>query len=153
MSFYQNTFHYAGVSSKNVTLGVPRLREIIDVAASCKTPSLTVYLKSASAFDADAAKTVLNKLEFTTLKSVTERTEIYYDPTPENSCVEEDRDFLQFYFEIPDDDFSMESASPWMLRIVLDRKKKESKELTNADIANHINAEWKGDLKVDSTFG
>jgi len=25
------TFHYAGVSSKNVTLGVPRLREIIDV--------------------------------------------------------------------------------------------------------------------------
>jgi DNA-directed RNA polymerase II subunit RPB1 len=27
-----NTFHYAGVSSKNVTLGVPRLKEIINVA-------------------------------------------------------------------------------------------------------------------------
>ena len=26
-----NTFHYAGVSSKNVTLGVPRLKEIINV--------------------------------------------------------------------------------------------------------------------------
>ena len=27
-----NTFHSAGVSSKNVTLGVPRLKEIINVA-------------------------------------------------------------------------------------------------------------------------
>lgn len=134
------------MSSKNVTLGVPRLREIIDVAASCRTPSLTVYLKPEYSRDADAAKKVLNKLEFTTLRSVTERTEIYYDPKPENTVVEEDRDFMAFYFEIPDDDFSMDSASPWMLRIVLDRKKKESKDLSNNDIAEHINTEWKGDL-------
>ncbi|GJN12411.1 hypothetical protein PR202_ga30686 [Eleusine coracana subsp. coracana] len=31
-----NTFHYAGVSAKNVTLGVPRLREIINVAKKIK---------------------------------------------------------------------------------------------------------------------
>lgn len=86
-----NTFHYAGVSSKNVTLGVPRLREIINVAATVKTPSLTVHLHEQAAHDADKAKNVLNKLEFCTLESVTERTEIYYDPNPENvrthSCV------------------------------------------------------------------
>lgn len=40
-----NTFHYAGVSAKNVTLGVPRLKEIINVSKKPKTPSLTVYLK------------------------------------------------------------------------------------------------------------
>lgn len=39
-----NTFHYAGVSAKNVTLGVPRLKEIINVSKRPKTPSLTVYL-------------------------------------------------------------------------------------------------------------
>ena len=33
-----NTFHFAGVSSKNVTLGVPRLKEIINVAKNLKTP-------------------------------------------------------------------------------------------------------------------
>ncbi|KAI7750930.1 hypothetical protein M8C21_003095 [Ambrosia artemisiifolia] len=38
-----NTFHYAGVSAKNVTLGVPRLREIINVAKKIKTPSLSVF--------------------------------------------------------------------------------------------------------------
>lgn len=77
-------FHYAGVSSKNVTLGVPRLREIINVANTVKTPSLSVYLKPSVSRDADLAKGVLNKLEFTTLAHVTERTEIYYDPHPEN---------------------------------------------------------------------
>ena len=36
-----NTFPYAGVSSKNVTLGVPRLKEIINVATNTKTPSIS----------------------------------------------------------------------------------------------------------------
>jgi DNA-directed RNA polymerase II subunit RPB1 len=36
-----NTFHLAGVG-KNVTLGVPRLKEIINVAKNIKTPRLTV---------------------------------------------------------------------------------------------------------------
>ena len=38
----EDTFHYAGVGSKNVTLGVPRLKELIDVSANIKTPSLYV---------------------------------------------------------------------------------------------------------------
>ena len=40
-----NTFHYAGVSAKNVTLGVPRLKELINVAKSIKTPSVTIFVK------------------------------------------------------------------------------------------------------------
>jgi len=40
-----NTFHYAGVSSENVTLGVPRLKEILNVATKIKTPSLSAYLE------------------------------------------------------------------------------------------------------------
>lgn len=36
-----NTFHFAGVGSKNVTLGVPRLKELINVAKNVKTPALT----------------------------------------------------------------------------------------------------------------
>ncbi|CAG2102378.1 unnamed protein product, partial [Medioppia subpectinata] len=38
-----NTFHLAGVGGKNVTLGIPRLREIVLVASkSIKTPIITV---------------------------------------------------------------------------------------------------------------
>jgi len=38
-----NTFHNAGISSKNVTLGVPRLKEVINVAKTIKTPSLKIF--------------------------------------------------------------------------------------------------------------
>lgn len=51
-----NTFHYAGVSAKNVTLGVPRLKEIINVSKKPKTPSLTVFLVGQPARDAEKAK-------------------------------------------------------------------------------------------------
>jgi len=40
-----NTFHLAGHATKNVTLGIPRLREIVMTAsASISTPSMTLYL-------------------------------------------------------------------------------------------------------------
>ena len=77
-----NTFHFAGVSAKNVTLGVPRLTEIINIAKNIKTPSLTVYLLGDAAKDREAAKNVQCALEHTTLRKVTEATEIYYDPDP-----------------------------------------------------------------------
>lgn len=51
-----NTFHYAGVGSKNVTLGVPRLKEIINVSKSPKTPISTVYLVGQASRDAEKAK-------------------------------------------------------------------------------------------------
>nr|GEY77449.1 DNA-directed RNA polymerase II subunit 1 [Tanacetum cinerariifolium] len=60
-----NTFHYAGVSAKNVTLGVPRLREIINVAKNIKTPSLSVYLKPHISKTNDQAKNVQCALEYT----------------------------------------------------------------------------------------
>jgi DNA-directed RNA polymerase II subunit RPB1 len=63
-----NTFHFAGVSSKNVTLGVPRLKEIINISKKPKAPSLTVFLTGAAARDAEKAKNVLCRLEHTTLK-------------------------------------------------------------------------------------
>ena len=41
-----NTFHFAGVASKtNVTLGVPRIEEILSLSTNIKQPSDTIYLK------------------------------------------------------------------------------------------------------------
>ncbi|KMV66345.1 DNA-directed RNA polymerase subunit beta' [Encephalitozoon cuniculi EcunIII-L] len=47
-----NTFHLAGVGAKNVTLGVPRLREILITASkSIRTPLITVPIKRRVSFD------------------------------------------------------------------------------------------------------
>lgn len=41
-----NTFHFAGRGEMNVTLGIPRLREILMVASKCiKTPSMEIPFK------------------------------------------------------------------------------------------------------------
>jgi len=42
-----NTFHFAGIGSKNVTMGIPRLDEILRVAKFPKTPVTTVRDRAA----------------------------------------------------------------------------------------------------------
>jgi len=120
-----NTFHFAGVSSKNVTLGVPRLKEIINISKKPKAPSLTVFLTGAAARDAEKAKNVLCRLEHTTLRKVTANTAIYYDPDPQNTVIKDDQEFVNVYYEMPD--FDPTRISPWLLRIELDRKRMTGK--------------------------
>ena len=139
-----NTFHFAGVSSKNVTLGVPRLKEIINISKNPKAPSLTVFLTGAAARDAEKAKTVLCRLEHTTLRKVTANTAIYYDPDPQNTVIAEDQEFVNVYYEMPD--FDPTRISPWLLRIELDRKRMTDKRLTMEQIAEKVNAGFGDDL-------
>eukprot|EP00096_Caligus_rogercresseyi_P015669 TRINITY_DN813_c1_g1_i1.p1 TRINITY_DN813_c1_g1~~TRINITY_DN813_c1_g1_i1.p1 ORF type:complete len:1950 (-),score=566.84 TRINITY_DN813_c1_g1_i1:630-6479(-) len=139
-----NTFHFAGVSSKNVTLGVPRLKEIINISKKPKAPSLTVFLTGSAARDAEKAKNVLCRLEHTTLKKVTANTAIYYDPDPQNTVIAEDQEFVNVYYEMPD--FDQSRISPWLLRIELDRKRMTDKKLTMEQISEKINAGFGEDL-------
>ncbi|GKA54599.1 DNA-directed RNA polymerase II subunit 1 [Tanacetum coccineum] len=141
-----NTFHYAGVSAKNVTLGVPRLREIINVAKKIKTPSLSVYLKPDVSKTKDWAKNVQCALEYTTLRSVTQATEVWYDPDPMSTLIEEDVDFVKSYYEMPDEEIDPDKISPWLLRIELNREMMVDKKLSMADIAEKINLEFDDDL-------
>ncbi|CAE6495524.1 unnamed protein product, partial [Rhizoctonia solani] len=145
-----NTFHYAGVSSKNVTLGVPRLKEIINVATNIKTPSLTVYLHPEYAADKHMAKSVQTELAHTTLRTITATTEIIYDPDPQNTIIDEDRDFVETFFAIPDESVerTLSQQSPWVLRIQLDRAKVLDKKLDMAYIADRIEQAFYPDMKV-----
>ena len=40
-----NTFHFAGVAEMNITLGLPRIIEILDGRKEPKTPAMEIYLK------------------------------------------------------------------------------------------------------------
>ena len=91
-----NTFHLAGVSSSNVTLGIPRLKEVINVAKNIKTPSMTIHLKEKidDKYNADDILKLKGKMEYTSLLNIVSLSEIYYDPDITNSVIEEDRDFI-----------------------------------------------------------
>ena len=57
------TFHYAGVAEINVTLGLPRLIEIMDARKEPSTPTMTVYLEPEYGIDRDKAREVSWQIE------------------------------------------------------------------------------------------
>ncbi len=59
------TFHYAGVAEINVTLGLPRLIEIVDARKNPSTPMMTVYLTEDYAPDRDMARKLAWNIEAT----------------------------------------------------------------------------------------
>lgn len=62
------TFHFAGVASMNVTLGVPRIKEIINAAKVISTPIINTVLVNDQ--DEFAARVVKGRIEKTLLKDV-----------------------------------------------------------------------------------
>lgn len=55
-----NTFHFAGVAEMNVTLGLPRIIEILDGRKVLKTPAMEIYLKSPYSKGKDIKEFALN---------------------------------------------------------------------------------------------
>ncbi|MGQ9679951.1 MAG: DNA-directed RNA polymerase subunit A' [Candidatus Bathyarchaeia archaeon] len=58
------TFHYAGVAELNVTLGLPRLIEIVDARRQPSTPIMTIYLDPKYRKSSEKAKEVAQKLTY-----------------------------------------------------------------------------------------
>ncbi len=61
------TFHYAGVAEINVTLGLPRLIEIVDARKNPSTPMMTIFLEKEYAYDRDKARELAWKIEATSI--------------------------------------------------------------------------------------
>ena len=61
------TFHYAGVAEINVTLGLPRLIEIVDARKNPSTPMMTIFLEKDFAFDREKARQIAWEIEATNI--------------------------------------------------------------------------------------
>ena len=68
------TFHYAGVAEINVTLGLPRLIEIVDARKSPSTPMMTVALEDGYSTDRDKARAVAWEIEATHIEHLADVT-------------------------------------------------------------------------------
>jgi DNA-directed RNA polymerase beta' subunit len=134
-----NTFHQAGVASKSaVTRGVPRLRELLKITKNPKATSLTIYLKPEYRQNKEKAREVVQDLELTLLRNITDKVAIYWDPTDEASVVDEDRKLIEFYrmLEMTEsEDASVDLMSKWILRLELNREEMFNKNISMADVA------------------
>jgi DNA-directed RNA polymerase subunit A" len=69
------TFHYAGVAELNVTLGLPRLIEIVDARKNPSTPMMTVYFEDEYATDPVKAREVAQRIELTKIDNIAQSIE------------------------------------------------------------------------------
>jgi DNA-directed RNA polymerase subunit A" len=87
-----NTFHFAGVAEMNITVGLPRIIEILDGRKNIKTPMMEIYLNSPYSKGTDVRKLALSIRE-TRLKDVA--SEFLIDISTSSIEVKLDKDKLQ----------------------------------------------------------
>jgi DNA-directed RNA polymerase subunit A' len=87
------TFHYAGVREQNVTLGLPRLIEIVDARRVPSTPIMSIYLDKSHRKRKDKATDVARNIIYTTVEDVAKA--IYDDPKNEQIVVDFDSTLME----------------------------------------------------------
>ncbi|MEM1665064.1 MAG: DNA-directed RNA polymerase subunit A'' [Zestosphaera sp.] len=70
------TFHFAGVRELNVTLGLPRLIELVDAKRVPETPIMEIHLSEEYKYDEAKAREVARRIELTTLETITRSADI-----------------------------------------------------------------------------
>ena len=70
------TFHFAGVAEFNVTLGLPRLIEIVDARRNPSTPTMNVFLDEEHRTDEKFAREVAQGIEQTRVERIAQSVEI-----------------------------------------------------------------------------
>ena len=73
------TFHFAGVKERDVTLGLPRLMELVDARKIPATPSMDIYLDKEHGASNEKAVKVAKEILFTKVGNVVSFSEV--DPT------------------------------------------------------------------------
>jgi len=143
-----NTFHQAGVASKSaVTRGVPRLRELLKVTQNPKATSLTIYMKPEYRSNKEKAREVVQDLELTVLRNITDKVAIYWDEKDETTVVEDDKELMKFYqlFEqglMDDDEVDKESLSKWVLRLELNREEMFNRNISIQEVVSVIKTQF-----------
>jgi len=87
------TFHYAGVREQNVTLGLPRLIEIVDARRIPSTPIMTIYLSAEHRKSREAAVKVARNIIYSTIEDLAQA--IYQDPVREEIVVELNKTMIE----------------------------------------------------------
>lgn len=73
------TFHFAGVRERDITLGLPRLIELVDARRQPSTPAMDIYLLPEFAEDLNFARKIAAEIRFSKIGDVVKSSEI--DPS------------------------------------------------------------------------
>ena len=119
----RDTFHNAGNSAKNVTLGVPRFEELINASKKMKTPSSTVF--PTTDLRPEKAWKIKTQIQKTTVKDLILKHSYNNTITPQ----------LQQYLDCPDNSrWNIKTVPTHILTCHFDRKKMIQSDITIEEI-------------------
>lgn len=151
----KDTFHQAGVASKSaVTRGVPRLRELLKVTQNPKATSLTIHLKPEYRGNKDKAREVVQDLELTVLRNITDKVSIYWDEKDLTTVVEDDRELMEFYAQFEEElihghgPAEEDLWSKWVLRLELNREEMFNRNISIQDVVMVMKAQFANEINV-----
>ena len=159
-----DSFHVSGTAAAvKATSGVPRLKEILSATKKTKTPTLLIYMKNDIAtvknpilnddgLDSDdinvenaknKAINIKNSIEITKLHDILEYSEIYWDKNEDqySTNIENDQGLLDIYKDFSFTN-SLNSTSPWIIRMKFNKEKMKSYGLRMIDIYTKLNTTY-----------
>jgi len=80
------TFHFAGVKERNVTLGLPRIIELVDARRAPSTPIMNIYLDKGCRKNKEKATEIAHQLVHMTMKELVPK--IYVDQVNATAVIE-----------------------------------------------------------------
>lgn len=123
MQLTLDTFHNAGVAAKNVTLGVPRMNELMNASKNPSTPITTIKMDKKISKDPYAVFESSFGIEYIIFKDLVAKTDIVEDADRSLHASE-----LQWYRMMPD--APLVSNCKWVWSCELDDKKMIQHNLT-----------------------
>lgn len=169
-----DTFHSAGISSKtNVTLGVPRIEEVLSLSKEPKLPSVTVYLREQDQTNRQKAQQLMHVMEYTSLREIVNEVSVCFDPDDRNSLIKEDREMLDEYYmfqEVVDESLIVDKEdqeeetqkkgrrgrtkskkstqkSKWIIRFEFNREEMLDRNISMDDVHYAIEAGYKDEVE------
>lgn len=127
-----DTFHFAGVSSKNVTLGIPRIKEILTVTKNIKLHTMTVRMKPTFRKDVAYVNFFADTLPATTLSDISTSSDIVDDPDVHRTVVQSDQWMVDADILLNGE--PEHSYSRFVVRIVLNRALMRVRRVTPPDV-------------------
>lgn len=132
-----NTFHRAGIKAHNVTLGVPRIKELIDCTKNPKTPSMSLVVLPSFCESAEALETLrLSLVDFYLCEAVTDVKVLWEPDFFESAHSPEDRRLAASLRQVLEEPPAAHGRC--VARLQLDPFSLLPRKLTPADLADLI---------------
>jgi DNA-directed RNA polymerase beta' subunit len=134
-----NSFHFTGTGVGKSAKGVGRIKELLGVTKSPKSPSMTISLREPMSSTAESAKVVRDALQATRMRDLVLGSTILYDVSDFNSTDPEDARICRLYaaFALGQ---ANSSAAPWLLRLHLDRARLREHGVVMLDVHRALDA-------------